>query len=125
MFVNRKATLGNLGGLFFWLGASTIESGAYAPNADRSLDVPPTLSKSFGVNEMQSGKIKWFDDDKGYGFIVPDDGSADVFLHKRDVASCGIKNARQALKDGREVKFRSEDNPRGGGRKIARYVELA
>jgi cold shock protein len=74
---------------------------------------------------MQSGKIKWFDDDKGYGFIVPDDGSGDVFIHKRDVQSSGIKNAKFALKEGRPVTFRSEDNPRGGGRKIARHIVLA
>lgn len=74
---------------------------------------------------MQSGKIKWFNEDKGYGFIVPDDGSQDVFLHKRDVMSSGIKNMRHSLTDGRPVRFRSEDNPRGGGKKIARHIELA
>lgn len=36
---------------------------------------------------MQKGKIKWFDETKGYGFIVPGDGSADVFFHKNSIKS--------------------------------------
>jgi len=74
---------------------------------------------------MQTGTIKWFNNEKGYGFIVPDDGSDDVFLHKRDVLSSGIKEPKQSLPDGRKVKYIPEDNPRGNGKKIARHVELA
>ena len=74
---------------------------------------------------MQSGKVKWYDDAKGYGFIIPDDGSVDIFFHKTDMVAAGIKNPRKDLTDGRAVKFRSEDNTRGNGKKIARYVELA
>lgn len=74
---------------------------------------------------MQSGKVKWFDDDKGYGFIVPDDGSRDVFVHKRDLLSCGIKDAKAAMTDGRAVRYRTEDNPRNTGGKIAKHVEFA
>lgn len=73
--------------------------------------------------ELRTGKIKWFSGEKGYGFIVPDDGGADVFLHSRDVLSCGVK--KEDLTDGRAVKFRAEDNPRGNGKKVARHVELA
>lgn len=74
---------------------------------------------------MQNGKIKWFADDKGYGFIVPDDGSPDIFFHKRDAMASGIKNPKKELTDGRPVRFRSEDNIRGNGKKLARHVELA
>ena len=39
---------------------------------------------------MTQGKIKWFDSKKGYGFIVPDDGSKDVFLHVSALQKAGI-----------------------------------
>lgn len=74
---------------------------------------------------MQNGKIKWFSDDKGYGFIVPDDGSPDIFFHKTDAMKSGVKNPKKDLTDGRPVRFRSEDNIRGNGKKLARHVELA
>jgi CspA family cold shock protein len=39
---------------------------------------------------MASGKVKWFDATKGYGFIQPDDGSQDVFVHVRAVEHAGL-----------------------------------
>ena len=39
---------------------------------------------------MTQGKIKWFDSKKGYGFIVPDDGSKDAFLHVSALQKAGI-----------------------------------
>ena len=39
---------------------------------------------------MTQGKIKWFDSKKGYGFIVPDDGSKDIFLHVSALQKAGI-----------------------------------
>lgn len=73
---------------------------------------------------QQTGKVKWFDDAKGYGFIVPDDGSRDVFVHKRDLTSSGIKDPKAEMTDGRAVRFRTEDNPRRDGGKLAKAIEL-
>ena len=39
---------------------------------------------------MQTGKVKWFDVAKGYGFIIPDDGGRDLFFYHKDVAFKGV-----------------------------------
>ena len=47
---------------------------------------------------MASGTVKWFNATKGYGFIQPDDGSKDVFLHVSDVQRSGIAEPREGDK---------------------------
>ena len=44
---------------------------------------------------MSQGKIKWFDDGKGYGFITPDGGGEDVFLHKTALERSGIRSVTE------------------------------
>ncbi len=44
---------------------------------------------------MATGKIKWFSSQKGYGFIVPDDGSKDVFVHITAVNQAGLNTLRE------------------------------
>lgn len=48
-----------------------------------------------------TGRVKWFKEDKGYGFIVPDDGARDVFVHIRAVQRSGL----QGLAEGQKVQF--------------------
>lgn len=50
---------------------------------------------------MAQGKVKWFNPGKGYGFIEPDDGSADVFVHKSAVEGAGL----MTLNEGQAVTF--------------------
>lgn len=58
---------------------------------------------------MPTGKVKWFDDQKGYGFITPDDGSKDVFAHYSDVQGSGFKS----LAEGEKVEFEVVKSEKG------------
>ena len=57
----------------------------------------------------QNGTVKWFNADKGYGFIQPDDGSADVFAHFSAINSSGYRS----LDEGDQVEYDVEQGPKG------------
>ena len=59
---------------------------------------------------MQRGKVKWFSTEKGYGFIEPQDGSKDVFVHRNNVMGLGWD---EGLRDGEEVEYDVERTPKG------------
>jgi CspA family cold shock protein len=59
---------------------------------------------------MAQGMVKWFNPDKGYGFIQPDDGSKDVFVHIKQVESAGM----HGLNEGQKVSFDVVPNPKTG-----------
>ncbi|WP_367718434.1 cold-shock protein [Nitratireductor sp. GISD-1A_MAKvit] len=61
----------------------------------------------------QSGTVKFFNQAKGYGFITPDDGEKDVFVHISAVQASGLTG----LEDGQKVKFETEPDKRGKGPK--------
>ena len=64
------------------------------------------------------GKVKWFNDQKGYGFITPDDGSADVFVHHTSIQGSGFKT----LAENQAVEFDTLNSDKGP--KAANVVKL-
>lgn len=58
---------------------------------------------------MARGKVKWFNDQKGYGFVTPDDGSKDVFVHYSAIGGDGFKS----LREGQAVDFEVTQGPKG------------
>lgn len=58
---------------------------------------------------MSRGTVKWFSDQKGYGFVTPDDGSKDVFIHYSAIQGDGFKS----LKEGDKVEFEVTQGPKG------------
>ena len=58
---------------------------------------------------MAIGKVKWFNNAKGFGFIVPDGGGEDIFAHYSTIQMDGYRT----LKAGQEVNFEVENGPKG------------
>ena len=58
---------------------------------------------------MRIGTVKWFNDSKGFGFIAPQDGSDDVFVHHSSIQGSGFKS----LQEGQRVEFESQRGPKG------------
>ena len=59
--------------------------------------------------QMSKGTVKWFNADKGYGFIMPDDGGKDLFVHHSEIKSEGYAS----LDEGQDVEFEVGDGPKG------------
>ena len=58
---------------------------------------------------MAEGVVKWFSAEKGYGFITPDDGGKDLFVHFSEIQGSGYRS----LDEGQRVNFESQEGPMG------------
>jgi CspA family cold shock protein len=58
---------------------------------------------------MATGTVKWFNNAKGYGFVTPDQGGQDVFIHFSAIEMDGYKT----LKEGQKVQFELQEGPKG------------
>jgi cold shock protein len=61
------------------------------------------------VKLMAQGTVKWFNGEKGFGFIAPDDGGKDVFVHYSEVQGSGFRT----LEENQRVQFDIEQGPKG------------
>jgi cold shock protein len=58
---------------------------------------------------MATGTVKWFSDEKGFGFITPDDQGKDLFVHHSKIVGSGFKT----LAEGAKVSYDAEEGPKG------------
>jgi CspA family cold shock protein len=58
---------------------------------------------------MATGTVKWFNNEKGFGFITPDDGGKDLFAHHSEILGSGFKS----LEEGAKVEFEVREGPKG------------
>ena len=58
---------------------------------------------------MATGTVKWFSDEKGYGFITPDDASKDLFVHHTAIDGRGFRS----LAEGAKVSYETQQGPKG------------
>ncbi|MCE1117153.1 MULTISPECIES: cold-shock protein [Pseudomonas] len=61
------------------------------------------------MSNRETGTVKWFNDEKGFGFITPSDGGADLFVHFKAIEGEGFKS----LKEGQKVSYVAEKGNKG------------
>jgi CspA family cold shock protein len=99
------------------MGAGTVAPGDVVGIGIHTVSALPGVSSS-GQESTMKGTVKWFNDSKGFGFITPEDGSKDVFVHQSAIASSGFRS----LAEGDKVEFQTEQGPKGPQAKDVRKI---
>jgi CspA family cold shock protein len=81
------------------------------PSKSVGASVAPDVPFHIAAEEqyMPTGTVKWFSDEKGFGFITPDDGSKDLFVHQSAIAGDGFRS----LTEGAKVTYEAEAGDKG------------
>jgi cold shock protein len=91
-----------------------VEAGSADHGAiERALERNQSFPRDVETSMRQTGTVKFFNQSKGFGFITPDDGGKDVFVHITAVERSGLR----ALDEGMRISFETEPDKRGKGPK--------
>jgi CspA family cold shock protein len=82
---------------------------AVVPGPGRRKATFRTQNKRRNDRHMPQGTVKWFNAEKGFGFIAPEDGSADVFVHYTEIQGSGFRT----LEENQKVEFEIGQSPKG------------
>ena len=96
------------------IGASTTSAFTVSSSFRQSRNVL-SMSTEEETTERRTGVVKWFNTEKGYGFIIPDDGENDIFVHQTSINVEGFRS----LADGESVEFETVEDPQTGKIKAA------
>ena len=96
-----------------WAPQHVVSRPSLAPTTSKKTSV---FMSDDGAEGVSSGTVKWFDTVKGYGFIVPDDGSSDIFVHQTAIQTEGFRS----LAEGESVEYAIETD--NSGRRKATMV---
>jgi CspA family cold shock protein len=80
-----------------------------APQSEYLVGTTPPIYRSFRGRGGVLGTVKWFNDSKGYGFISPDEGEKDLFVHHTSIAGDGYKS----LPEGAKVEYEAAEGAKG------------